>query len=152
MACRSRKAANTFNFLRWDRITNGGTSDLPIKDLCPIDLTGSQPTIQSYYYGTASSNAVLNEAAILAGTEVPNSAAGAITIPWSGVGVHLWFWTPGGIAAKIKWSDPSQPLNAGNIGQTNDLFNAAASVTVNSISGNFFITDLATFGRPLTVS
>lgn len=39
MACKSRNPSNKFNFLRFRRVSNGAlVSELPIRDLCPIQL------------------------------------------------------------------------------------------------------------------
>lgn len=151
MATISRNPANTFNFLRWRRATNCTISDLPVSDLDPIDLNVAQPTIEAWYHGTNVGSSI-TEADVLAGTIVANSATGTITIPWSGAGVFLWTWIPGSVPVKTSWADAAQPLNAGSIGATTDLFPAPTSLTVNSVSGNLYITKAQTLGRTLNLS
>ncbi len=57
MACKERIPSNELNFLRFQRVTNGVIADLPITDLCPIELAIEAP---SNLVATAFTGTIIN--------------------------------------------------------------------------------------------
>ena len=88
---------------------------------------------------------------ISTGTLIADDGDGAVTIPFSGTAVNMWFWIPDTSSIKTTWRDPANALNQGNIGNVGDLFLASTAKTVNTVDGQFYITELLNFARTLIV-
>jgi hypothetical protein len=151
MATKSRNPANTFNFMRLRRITGGVVGDLPVIDFDPINLAVILPPIYARYFGTTTLTDI-SAFDPTTGTLVQNTGYGETSIPWSGEGVRLWAWFDDIVETKTIWSDPSNAINNGIIGGSNDLFLAPIAKTVNGRTGKFYITEFSTFGRILKIS
>jgi hypothetical protein len=137
--------------LRAKKVTDGDVTQVPVKQKVPIDLGTIETEAGAYFYGVSAQPDPLVVDVEGTGTRVPASAAGDVTIPWTGNGVYLWFWIPNTAGDKTNWEDPNNSLNRGGIGGSGDLFEAGVGRSAEGRAGKIYITELRTVGRPLIV-
>ena len=108
-------------------VTDSGNSNNAQIALTTTDL------ILPYFFGKSSSAITPTQGIFTGANKVVANSSGTININFNANGEYLWFATPVGSTTKTNWFVTA--LNAGNIGDSTDLWAAPIIITINSPDG-----------------